>query len=69
MKNFQQLNRKEEVVLKVDYGSSSDEEVDIIDSSESDSQRVSEKQKLQKYKLPCKGVINQNRMAYNQPKA
>ena len=38
------FNRKEEVVLKVDCNSSSDESVDVIDSSESDrSKRVSGK--------------------------
>lgn len=40
------FNRREEVVLKVDCNSSSDDSVDVIDSSESDKSRVSGKAKI-----------------------
>ena len=40
------LNRKEEVILKVDCNSSSDENVDVLDSSESENGRKSGKDML-----------------------
>lgn len=57
------FRRKEEVLLKVDCNSSSDESVDVIDSSESDDRnRKSGRAKVEAYKLPNKGVINQKRI-------
>jgi hypothetical protein len=51
--------RKEEVILKIDCNSSSDESVNVIDSSGSDDRsRRSGKSKIEAYKLPNKGVIN-----------
>ncbi len=49
-------------MLKVDCNSSSDDSVDVIDSSESEKSRVSGKARIEAYKLPNKGVINQKRI-------
>ena len=64
------FRRKEEVTLKVDYNTSSDESVNVIDTSESSdkSKRAVGPGKLgssdKTFNLPNKGIINQKRIEH-----
>jgi hypothetical protein len=56
------FHRKEEVVLKVDCNSDSDESVDVMDSSSSERSHRVGHNKVQTYKLPNKGAVNMKRL-------